>query len=218
MLLLLFFLASFVSAIVVHEMGHAIGVRLAQLSFVAMDLVFLRVQRKESGVGFRVVPFKVERNRPPAAVWFIATNATRRQIAVAIGSGPIANFALGAALLAVSAAISSGRHGFAIVSTRTSVPSWINLPAILNLSIGVANLLPVRFSGFPSDGKQLLDLALGTWSPAGLPASLARTFVSSKSFRVHLSQPIRYEFEAPDEVAIVEFPPSTCRPPDAPIS
>ncbi len=208
---LLFFSLAYL-AIVVHEVGHVIGVRLGGLQLVAIDLVFFRIQRAESGPGFRVVRFMPQKPNPPAAVWWRIATASPRQVAIAVVSGPLANLLLSAVGSAIAALCRSGSRD--VVYHWTDWRVLLLLFALLNLAIGLSNLVPMRLGGFPSDGMQLLDLARRRRSSIRLPPELAGTYVQAGSGPVQLPQGIRYEFASPEPVAEVEIAPPTCRPPD----
>jgi hypothetical protein len=210
----LIFLVSLYLEIVVHEFGHVIGARLGRLTVLAIDLVFFRIRRKASGDGFRIVRLEREPGYPFAAVWAAADGADPWRIAVLLLGGPAANFAVGFVCLFacwMTAGLPKNTtffFGFAM---------WVALFGILNVGAAAGNLLPLSVGKLRSDGAQFLDLILRRWRLLKPPPGVSVTFVGPASSPVHLPQGIHYEFDAPEEVAVVEFPSPTCRPPDASI-
>jgi hypothetical protein len=143
-----------------HELGHLLGGRL--VGFRAFLLIVGPVRVERSGDRWRL-----HRNRS-AALWgglagSAATDARdlRRRTTVMVAGGPLVSLLGGVAALvgywALHPALLNANSPYGRV-----VLAFVLLSAgVASISIGVATLIPMRTSGFLSDGARLLRLARG---------------------------------------------------------
>lgn len=141
-------------AILAHEVGHLIGARLAGFRFHLLVAGPLRVERDDATGRIRAVL-----NRDLSLAGGIAgslpttTDALPRRLGVMVGGGPGASFLLAG----IVAALLSGPADGAPPLLR----STLGIMMIISGGLGVVTLIPMRFSGFASDGARLLRLVRG---------------------------------------------------------
>jgi hypothetical protein len=140
-------------AILAHEGGHIVGGRLAGFRFNLLVAGPLRVERGDD----QRVRFTLNRDRSLfggiASSLPTGTHALPRRLALMVAGGPVASFLLAGAAAALLAGPLSG--GPPLLSTLLGVMM------IISGGLGVVTLVPMRFSGFASDGARLLRLARG---------------------------------------------------------
>jgi hypothetical protein len=143
-----------------HELGHLLGGRL--VGFRAFLLIVGPVRLERSGDGWRL-----HRNRS-AALWgglagSAATDARdlRRRMAVMVAGGPAASLLVGSAALVSYWAFHPVQLDAASPYWRVALAFALVSGGVASISIAVATLIPLRTSGFLSDGARLLRLARG---------------------------------------------------------
>jgi hypothetical protein len=140
-------------AIVTHEVGHLVGGKLAGFRFYLFVAGPLRVERDSSTNRIRM-----GLNRDWSLAGGIAgclptgREALPRRLALMVAGGPAFSF-----LLSGAAALLSGRVDGAPALLKT----LLGMMMIISFGLGVVTLIPMRFSGFSSDGARLLRLARG---------------------------------------------------------
>ena len=146
-------LAAMWLAILAHEAGHLAGAALVRFRFLMLVVGPLRVERGDNG---RV---RVGLNRDLTLYGGLAgsvptgTHALPRRLGVMVAGGPAASFLLSGAAAAILAATDGG---------LPALPqSVLGLMMIISAGLCVVTLVPMRFSGFSSDGARLLRLARG---------------------------------------------------------
>lgn len=141
-------------AILAHEVGHVIGGRLAGFRFALLVAGPLRVER-DSATG----RIRAGLNRELSLAGGIAgslptdTHALPRRLGLMVAGGPGASFLL----TGIAATLLSGpaRHAPPLLTTL------LGIMLIISCGLGVVTLIPMRFSGFASDGARLLRLVRG---------------------------------------------------------
>lgn len=145
-------LAAMWLAILAHEAGHLVGGALARFRFHLLVAGPLRVERD----GERV---RVGLNRDLSLYGGIAgslptgTHALPRRLGVMVAGGPAVSFLLAG----VAAALVAGP----LAGAPALLKSMLGMMMIISGGLGVVTLIPMRFSGFASDGARLLRLARG---------------------------------------------------------
>ena len=138
--------------ILAHEAGHVAGGRLARFRFQMLVAGPLRVERE----GERI---RLGLNRDGSLYGGIAaslptgTQALPRRLGIMVAGGPAASFLLGAAAWALLAGPAAGAPPL--------LKALLAILLVVSGGLGVVTLLPMRFSGFASDGARLLRLARG---------------------------------------------------------
>ena len=135
--------------LVVHELGHLLaalflGLRVEQVAVKPLQLV------RRNGV-LRLRFFLSDQD----GVVRVSPTGGRRfgqQMIVVVAGGPIAN--LGLALACLVAAWCVDPFSVPLVP-RTHGGYWLDFVALMNLAVGLANLVPGRSRSLPSDGSQL---------------------------------------------------------------
>ena len=155
--LIIQFIAAFLIAILIHELGHVIGGKLAGYSFVMLTVGPFKWVREQERVRWR---WNTSLNTfgglalmiPP-----VAESESRRMARFILG-GPIASFCLGIFSIL----------GIALIQTTQSHAAHVNqgafflvIVAVIALLTGASTLIPYSTSGFASDGGQYLDLMRG---------------------------------------------------------
>jgi hypothetical protein len=155
--LIIQFIAAFLIAILIHELGHVIGGKLAGYSFVMLTAGPFKWVREQGRVRWR---WNTSLNTfgglalmiPP-----VAESESRRMARFILG-GPIASFCLGIFCIL----------GIALIQTTQSHAAHVNqgafflvIVAVIALLTGASTLIPYNTSGFASDGGQYLDLMRG---------------------------------------------------------
>lgn len=145
-------LAAMWLAILAHEVGHLIGGALARFRFQLLVVGPLRVERG----GDRV---RVRLNRDPSLSGGIAgllptgTHALPRRLGLMVAGGPAVSFLLAGAAAALI--------GGPLAGAPALLKNLLGMMMIISGGLGVVTLIPMRFSGFSSDGARLLRLARG---------------------------------------------------------
>lgn len=138
-------------AILAHEAGHVVGGWLGRFRFHLLVAGPLRVERDAAD---RV---RVGLNRDGSLAGGIAammptgTDALGRRMALMVAGGPGTSF-----LLAGAAALAGPMADGAPLARLL-----LGILVIMSGGLGMVTLVPMRFSGFASDGAQLLRLARG---------------------------------------------------------
>lgn len=141
-------------AILVHEAGHVAGGQLARFRFHLMVAGPLRVERDPATGRIRA-----RLNRDGALYGGIAaslptgTERLSRRLALVVAGGPAASFLLAAA----AAALLSGP----LDGAPPLLGPVTGILMMISAGLGVVTLIPMRFSGFASDGARLLRLVRG---------------------------------------------------------
>ncbi|WP_420128539.1 hypothetical protein [Longimicrobium sp.] len=141
-------------AIVTHEVGHLVGGKLAGFRFFLFVAGPLRIDRDSATDRIRV-----GLNRDLSLAGGIAgclptgTEALPRRLGLMVAGGPAFSFLLAGAAAALTAGPAA--EGPALLK------SMLGLMMIISFGLGVVTLIPMRFSGFASDGARLLRLARG---------------------------------------------------------
>jgi hypothetical protein len=141
-------------AILAHEAGHVAGGQLARFRFHLLVAGPLRVERDPATTRIRAVL-----NREASLYGGIAaslptgTERLPRRLALMVASGPGASFLLAGACAAL---LSGGTDGAAPL-----LGTVLGILMMISGGLGVVTLIPMRFSGFSSDGARLLRLARG---------------------------------------------------------
>jgi hypothetical protein len=167
-------LAGGFAALAVHEVGHFVAGRLAGLPPRSLTVAFLRAEWPGGWLRLRLNTVWF---RPAGVAWHEVLGATRRQVAVMVAGGPAASLAAGAGCLAWAAEINpgptdvpvarqSGWRDVALVWPGSSGVAALNVTGLVSLYLGAGTLVPGRAAGLRTDGGQLLDLALGRWTPS----------------------------------------------------
>ncbi len=141
----LILLAIMFVVLLVHELGHVAGGRLAGMRFLMLTVGPLRLQRE--GARLRLSFANTINLWGGLAVMLpTTTDGFRRRFATMIAGGPLASLLL-AALGGLGASLSSGRGamGFTVL-------------AGFSAAIFVVTMMPLTAGGFASDGGQLLAL------------------------------------------------------------
>jgi hypothetical protein len=155
--LILQFSAAFLIAILIHELGHVIGGRLAGYSWIMLTVGPFKWVREQERVRWRWNTSLNTFGGLTLMVPPVAESETRRMARFILG-GPIASFCLfilsilGITLIQATPphAASANQGGFFLV-----------VLAGIALMTGVAALIPHSISGFATDGGQFLDLMRG---------------------------------------------------------
>ena len=171
--------AAFVLLLAVHELGHLIAGRIVGLDIRSLTVGFLRVEWNEGRTRLKL---NSHWHRMAAIVYMGVQRANCRQVAVMVAGGPAASVLVGVGCLLaatwansgppdVAAATRSTWGGVAMVWPGSAFVAWLNLTGLVSLSLGALTLYPGRSGGIRTDGGQLLDLALGRWTPSqeGMP-------------------------------------------------
>lgn len=141
-------------AILAHEAGHVAGGLLARFRFQLLVAGPLRIERDATTERVRVM---LNRNASLfggiAASLPTTTDALPRRLALMVAGGPGASFLLAAAAGALLLGPLAGVGPLAGMVLETMM--------IISAGLGVVTLVPMRFSGFSSDGARLLRLARG---------------------------------------------------------
>jgi hypothetical protein len=138
-------------AILAHEVGHLVGGALARFRFHLLVAGPLRVERDDDRIRVRL-------NRDLSLYGGIAgslptgTHALSRRLGLMVAGGPAVSL-----LLAGAAALMGGP----LAASPALLKSMLGMMMIISGGLGVVTLIPMRFSGFASDGARLLRLALG---------------------------------------------------------
>lgn len=146
-------LAAMWLAVLAHEVGHLAGGALVRFRFLMLVVGPLRVERGDND---RV---RVGLNRDLALYGGLAgtlptgTHALPRRLGVMVAGGPAASFLLSGAAAALVAGAGGGLPAL--------LQSLLGMMMIISAGLGVVTLVPMRFSGFSSDGARLLRLARG---------------------------------------------------------
>ncbi|HEX5870471.1 MAG TPA: hypothetical protein VFY65_08650 [Longimicrobium sp.] len=141
-------------AILVHEAGHVAGGQLARFRFHLMIAGPLRVERDPATTRIRAVL-----NRDASLYGGIAaslptrTERLSRRLALVVAGGPAASFLLAAAAGSLLAAPLDGAPPL--------VRPMMGILMMISAGLGIVTLIPMRFSGFASDGARLLRLVRG---------------------------------------------------------
>lgn len=141
-------------AILAHEVGHLVGGRLAGFRFYLLVAGPLRVGRDPATGRIRA-----GLNRDLSLAGGIAgslptgTDALPRRLALMVGGGPATSFLLAGAGAALMAGPADGAPPL--------LKSMLGMMMLISFGLGVVTLIPMRFSGFSSDGARLLRLARG---------------------------------------------------------
>lgn len=141
-------------AILVHEVGHVVGGKLAGFRFCLLVAGPLRIDRDSATDHIRV-----GLNRDLSLAGGIAgclptsADAIPRRLALMVAGGPGFSFLLSGAAAALLAGPAEGGPPL--------LKSMLGIMMIISFGLGVVTLIPMRFSGFASDGARLLRLARG---------------------------------------------------------
>lgn len=133
--------------VLVHELGHLLGGRLAGMRPLMLFAGPLHVD-------FGADRTRLRYNRVAGTFGGLAAcipgaDSTRRGYAALVAGGPLASLLLGAVLLPLGVVLGDWAGGMLFATGAVSVV------------IGCATLLPLRAGGFMSDGGQLLGMARG---------------------------------------------------------
>lgn len=140
-------------AILAHEAGHVAGGQLARFRFLFLVAGPLRIERNPSTRRIRAAL-----NREPSLYGGIAaslptqTDALPRRLGLMVAGGPAASFLLAGAAGAIIPALDGG---------PLLLGPFLGMLMIISAGLGVVTLVPMRFSGFASDGARLLRLVRG---------------------------------------------------------
>jgi hypothetical protein len=141
-------------AILAHEAGHVAGGRLAGFRFHLLVAGPLRLERAPVTRRIRAVL-----NREPSLYGGIAasipteTERLPRRLGMMVAGGPGASFLLAG----TAAALLSGPADGAAPLLKVA----LGVMALISGGLGVVTLIPMRVSGFASDGARLLRLVRG---------------------------------------------------------
>ena len=171
-------LVAFALALAVHEAGHVLGGRMAGFRFSLLAFGPLRIERAAERIRWA-------RNRNPVhyggfAVCIPAGGPNlRRGMVLFVAAGPVASLLVGAAALGVRAGLGLDASGSgALVPGAYIAGEALQALGIASLLLGIATLIPMRFGGLASDGRQLLDM-LGSSAEAERAAAVMALHVRS---------------------------------------
>jgi len=164
-----------VGGVTVHEAGHLFGALAGRLRIVSVAVGPIQVMRKKRG-------FRLGRHpdRPTDAAGFVMVQPTvldrlGRRLAWCLCGGPLANLLTGLLCLALAVHFnqpaSEGHLGGSslwpwewILDSTTSWACWLYTAAIVNLLLGLNNLIPIPIDGKGNDGVKLMALFRGKHS------------------------------------------------------
>ncbi|HEV3052578.1 MAG TPA: M50 family metallopeptidase [Longimicrobium sp.] len=139
-------------AILAHEVGHLIGGALARFRFHLLVVGPLRVERDDDRIRVRL-------NRDLSLYGGIAgslptgMHALPRRLGLMVAGGPAVSFLLAGATAALI--------GGPLAGAPVPLMSLLGMMMIVSSGLGVVTLIPMRFSGFASDGARLLRRLCG---------------------------------------------------------
>jgi Peptidase family M50 len=143
--------------IVIHELGHLAGGRLAGLQFRILIVGLLRIERSGGrtriGLNRELAHYGGLAGSSPAG-----DSATAAQLAIVSAAGPVASLLFGG--LAVVAAQAGVADGFAVSADLARFVAGRSLAVFGagSITVGLANLVPMQMGANRSDGARLVAL------------------------------------------------------------
>ncbi len=155
--LIIHLLAAILMVILIHELGHLVGGRIAGYSFFMLTVGPFKWVREQDKVRMR---WNTSLNTFGGLALMVPTlsESESRRMGYFILGGPVASFGLFLfAMLGVFLVHLTQFSSFFVIHAGF----FLMIVAAMSLVIGISALIPFSSRGFASDGKQFLDLLRG---------------------------------------------------------
>ena len=136
------FLLSFVVAIFVHELGHAVAALIVRFQVQSFTVGPVMMHREAAGLRFRRTPIKI---CGLVTIVPVGLHDLGKRMLVVVVGGPVSSF-----LFAALAFVGGGLLGEPLRS------GWMNSFSVVSGALGILSLIPMR-SFYRSDGAQIWD-------------------------------------------------------------
>jgi hypothetical protein len=137
------FLLSFVAAIFVHELGHAVAALMVRFQVQSFTVGPVMMQREAAGLRFRRTRIKIG---GLVTIVPVGLHDLGKRMLIVVVGGPASSF-----LFAALAFVAGRSFGEPLQS------SWMNPFSVVSGAFGILSLIPMR-SFYRSDGAQIWDL------------------------------------------------------------